>query len=43
MPGADEDGFLIILLIVAFTFLWIRQPGKRGTPASQQNHERPGD
>jgi hypothetical protein len=29
MPGAVEDGFWMVLLIVAFAFLWFQQRSKR--------------
>ena len=29
MPEAVEDGFWMVLLVVAFAFLWFRTPNKR--------------
>jgi hypothetical protein len=38
MPEVVEDGFWMVLLIVAFAFLWFRTPNKR-----RENYEGPGD
>ena len=38
MPEVIEDGFLMVLLIVAFSFLWFRTPNRRRVKHAERNY-----